>query len=169
VTRPTFSERLALARAMIAHGAAPTPVHLADQLRAAGSEVRQIHDRLGAELPALQPDRHWRARVDADPSDDVRAILLAAVMGCLPCPHLRHGGPQPGIAKLPLRRVDCGRCAQTLRRPPAEDADRCDLCGRRGIVTFVPFAMRSGPLLVAGDACAGCADVLGIAQEAAAS
>jgi hypothetical protein len=165
----SFPDRLALARQMIAKGAPPVaPVHLADQIRAAGDEVRRIHDTMGAVMPLLEPGRNWRHRVDADPSDTTRAYLLAALFGCVnTCPHLRKGGPQPGIARLPLRRVDCTRCSQTLRRPPAEDDDACDVCGRREVLMFFPFAMRSGPLMVAGDACAGCADVLGISLEAA--
>jgi hypothetical protein len=169
MTYRSFPERLALARRMVAGSTPPAAnVHLADQIRAAGSEVRQIHDRMAAVMPLLEPGRNWRQRVDADPSDTTRAYLLAGLLGCTTvCPHLRKGGPQPGIARLPLRRVDCTRCSQTLRRPPAEDDDACDVCGRRGVSLFFPFAMRSGPLLVAGDACAGCADVLGISLEAA--
>jgi hypothetical protein len=168
VKRLPFAHRLAAARQMIARGAAGVPGHLADQFAAATGETRQITDRLGVLMPVLQPDRHWRQRVEAQPSDDVRAYLLAGLLACGDvCPHLRRGGPQPAVVCLALGRTDCTRCVGTLRRPSAEDDDRCDVCGRRGVVTFVPFAMRSGPLLVAGDACADCASVLGIAQEMA--
>jgi hypothetical protein len=170
MTRHSFPVRLALARTMIARGTTATPVHLADQIRAAGSEVRQIHDCMATVMPLLEPTRNWRQRVDADPSETTRAYLLAAIIGCVEvCPHLRKGGPQPGIARLPLRRVDCTRCSRTLRRPPAADDDACDVCGRREVLTFFPFAMRSGPLLIAGDACAGCAAILGISEKAVAS
>ena len=52
--RATFPDRLALARRLVARGAARPPVHLADQLEAAGSEARVLHDRTGAcrRLPA---------------------------------------------------------------------------------------------------------------------
>jgi hypothetical protein len=141
--RHPFATRLALARRLIARGASPAPVHLADQLAAAGHEARRQHDCLGAALPLIQPGRNWRQRIDPDPSDDVRAYILAAVLDCT--------------------RV----CVQTTRRPPPDEADRCDVCTTRGVTTFHPFAVRMGPALVVGDACASCAGVLGIVQEAA--
>jgi hypothetical protein len=169
MSRPPFPTRLALARRLVARGAAPAPVHLADQLAAAGAEARVAHDRLGATLPLIQPGRHWRQRIDPDPSDDVRAYILATVLDCTRvCVHIRRGGPRPAFALLALRRVDCWRCVQTTRRPPPDEADRCDVCTTRGVTTFHPFAVRMGPALVVGDACAGCADVLGIVQEVSA-
>jgi hypothetical protein len=166
--RASFADRLALARRLVARGAAPAPIHLADQLAAASASAQRQHDMIGATLPILQPGRHWRQRIDSDPSDNVRAYLLAAVLDCVNvCVHIRRSGPQPAFCQLPLRRVDCGRCVRTLRRPPPDEADRCDVCGARGIVTFVPFAMRQGPALVVGDACSGCAEILGIRQEVA--
>jgi hypothetical protein len=170
MTRPTFAQRLAAARAMIAGGAADVPGHLADQIRAAGAETRHLHDRMGAVLPLLEPGRNWRPRVDADPSDTTRAYLLAALFGCTTvCPHLRTGGPQPAIARLPLRRIDCGKCSQTFRRPPTGEADQCDICQQPEVLRFWPFAVRQGPVLIAGDACGECADLLGISEAAAAS
>jgi hypothetical protein len=144
-------------------------VHLADQFDAASAEVREAHDRLGIVLPLLAPDRSWRYRVEACASDDVRAYLVAGVLGCTTyCSHLRRGGPQPAFIRLPLRRADCGRCVQTVRRAPAGEDDRCDLCGARDVVTFVALAVRQGPALIAGDVCLACAAVLGVLQEAGA-
>ena len=163
-----FATRLRLARELLARGPA-APVHLADELDAAAAEVRDAHDRLGVVLPLLAPDRAWYQRLDAAASDDVRAYLLAGVLGRTAyCPHLRRGRPQPAFFRLPLRRADCGRCVRTLRRPPRDEDDRCDLCGARGVVTFVPFAVRHGPALIAGDVCPDCAGVLGIREEAGA-
>jgi hypothetical protein len=137
-------------------------------MQAANAEVRSMADRLGMLLPVLSPDRSWHQMMDTTPSDDVRAYLLAGVLGCQnACLHLRRGGPQPAIVRLPLRRIDCTRCVQTLRKPPAEDADRCDLCGAPEVLTFVPFAVRQGPALIAGDVCTDCAGVLGILEKAA--
>jgi len=168
-SQATFADRLSLARRLIARGAARQPVPLADQLAAAGSEARVLHDRIGAALPILQPDRDWRQRIEVAPSDDVRAYILAAVLDCVNvCVHLRRGGPRPAFVQLPLRRIDCERCVRTLRRPPPDESDRCDVCGSRGVVTFVPFAGHHGPVLVMGDACTGCAGILGIVQEATA-
>ena len=166
--RASFADRLALARRLIARGASRPPVQLADQLEAAGKDARVLHDQLGAALPILEPDRDWYRRVDLAPSDETRAYLLAALLDCLDaCVHLRRGGPRPAFVRLPLRRVDCERCVGIIRRPPPDEADRCDVCGARGVGTFVPFAGQHGPALVMGDACPGCADVLGIRQEAA--
>lgn len=164
-----FPDRLALARRMVARGASRPPTCLADQLDAAVREVRVLHERLGATLPLVDPGRNWRQRADLDPSDEVRSYLLAALLGCTAavCIHLRRGGPQPAVCRLAMRRADCARCAATIRRPPAEDDDRCDVCERREVVTFVPFAVRQGPSMLVGDACPDCAGVLGIGQEAA--
>ena len=167
--RATFPDRLALAHRLIARGAPSPAGHVADQLGAAGRETQQLHDRLGAVLPILEPDRNWRQRIDPDPSDDVRAYVLAATLDCTTvCVHIRRGGPRPAFVQLPLRRVDCGRCVGTVRRPPPNEADRCDVCGARGVTTFVPFALRQGPALVMGDACTDCAALLGIVREASA-
>jgi len=166
--RRSFADRLALARRLVARRPLRPDVHLADQLAAAGSEARALHDRMGAVLPALQPDRAWYQRIEADPSDDVRAYILAALLDCTTvCVHIRRGGPQPAFVQLPLRRVDCGRCVGTIRRPPPDEDDRCDVCGARGVVIFHPFAVRQGPALIAGECCPDCATVLGIRREAA--
>ena len=166
-----FATRLRVACELIAHRAPPLPAHLTDQLDAAGREVRVLADRLGVALPLVMPDRSWFQSMDPSPSADARALLLAALLGCLGsvCPHLKRGGPQPAIGRLPLRRVDCARCLGTIRRPPPDDADRCDVCERRGVVTFSPFAVRQGPLLLIGDACQPCAGTLGIRIEQEAS
>jgi hypothetical protein len=39
-------------------------------------------------------------------------------------------------------------------RPPAQDADRCDVCGRRGIARFTPFELATGPLVLCGECAA---------------
>ena len=167
-SRISFATRLTLARAMIARGAPPHPVHLADQFRAASAGTRELHDRIGMLMPLLEPLRNWRQRMDSTPSSDTRAFLLAALLGCTEvCPHLKRGGPQPAFVRLPLHRTDCQRCVQTLRRPPADEDDRCDVCGRPETLTFHPFAVRQGPALIVGDACVACADVLGIRAEVA--
>ena len=167
--RASFADRLALARRLLARGASRPPVHLADQLAAAGSEARALHDRIGAALPIMQPGRQWYHRTEPRPSTGARAYLLAAVLDCtIVCVHIRRGGPRPAFVQLALRRVDCERCIRTPRRPPLDEADRCDVCGVRGVVTFVPFAAHHGPALVMGDACPSCADVLGIRQEVSA-
>ena len=166
-----FAVRLAHAHRMLEHGRQDAPVHLADQLDAAGRDTQRLHDRLGVLLPALMPDRPWFQRQDRQPATEARAYLLAALLGCLGsvCPHLKRAGPQPAIGRLPLRRVDCARCLGTIRRPPPDDVDRCDVCERRGVVTFSPFAVRQGPLLLLGDVCQPCAGTLGIRIEQEAS
>jgi hypothetical protein len=166
-----FTDRLAVARHLIARGAAPMLTHLADQLGAAGREAHRLHERIGGVMQVVQPTRGWRQRMDAALSDEVRAYLVAAVLGCLAdtCCHLRKGGPQPALALLPLHRMVCQRCAGIVRRPLADEADRCDVCGQRGVVTFHPFACHLGPTIVTGDACADCAETLGIQVKEKAS
>jgi hypothetical protein len=89
-----------------------------------------MHDRLGIVLSILAPERAWHHRIDAIPSDEVKAYLVAVVLGSEAwCCHLKRGGPQPAVIRLPLRRADCSRCSQTLRKPPANEDDRCDVCG----------------------------------------
>lgn len=168
--RSDFATRLTLAHALIARGAPAAPVHLADQLLAASADTRVLHDRIGLVMPLLEPGRQWRHLCDPAPSTDTRAHLLAALLGCsAACCHLRRGGPQPAIARLPLHRVDCERCVQTLRRPPLDEDDRCDVCGGRETQLFHPFAVRLGPTLIVGDACLDCATVLGIRLSEVAS
>jgi hypothetical protein len=41
------------------------------------------------------------------------------------------------------------------------------MCGTPEVLTFYPFAVRLGPTIIAGDACADCAETLGIFQPAA--
>jgi hypothetical protein len=165
ISRYPFATRVRLARQLLARGPAPMPLHIADQLDSAATEIREAHDQLGAVMPLLAPDRRWHHRTDAAPSEDTRAYLLAGVLGCIAyCVHLRRGGPQPAFIRLPLRRADCGRCAQTIRRPLTAE-DECDLCGTHGVEMFSPFAVRHGPALIAGDVCQSCAAVLGIVVD----
>jgi len=156
---------------MVNRGAPPTPVHLADQLGAAGKETQRLVDCVATLMPLLKPGRPWHQRTDTRPSMEMRAYLLAAVLSCLQnvCGHLRRGGPQPAIARLPLSRIDCARCVGIIRRPPADEADRCDVCTARGVSRFHPFACRLGPTLLVGDACPACAELLGIRIKEAAS
>ena len=121
-------------------------------------------------LPILEPERNWHQRMDTDPSDDTRAYLLAALLGCHHhCIYIRRGGPRPAVVRLALGRVDCERCSRTLYRPPAELEDMCDVCRAPEVITFVPFTVRMGPLLLVGDACQGCVRALGIDRQEAAS
>jgi hypothetical protein len=147
------------------------PLHVVDQIEAAAAETLAFVPPIIDEARRREPDRGWRHRVEAA-TPEKSAYLLAALFGFMNtvCPHLRAGGPQPAVARLPLGRLDCRRCAGTVRRPPPEDADRCDVCGERQAEPwFVPFVPASGPVLVMGDACRACAAVLGIGEWEAAS
>lgn len=125
----SFSARLAVARRLLARGAKTVPVHLADQLVAAGREAGRIADRVGALMLIFEPSRDWFHRRHADASDEVRAYVLTAVLGCIAdvCCHLRRGGPRPAHVLLPLRRVACLRCAVPVRRPVTA-VDECGAC-----------------------------------------
>lgn len=166
LSRLSFDQRLARARAMLAAAAdRQLPQHIHDQIGAAAKDAFAFHADVVSTLRTIDPHRRWQARSDEAPSE-ARAYLLAALLICAPCPHLRGGGPQPGIARLPLKRLDCHRCAGTFRRPPPEDDDACDLCGRHGITWFTPFVVTSGPATLTGDLCATCAGALGLPVKA---
>jgi len=140
-----------------------SPAHVADQLDAAGCEVRAMHDRLGTLLPDVEPGRRWYSCQDVYPSDEVRAYLTAVLLGCVNvCMHVHRGGPRPAIARLLLGRIDCELCSRTIYRPPSEDDDACDICGRHGVTVFSPFCVRMGPTIIGGDCCSDCAGMLGL-------
>lgn len=164
-----FPDRLATARRMVARGTSRLAPHVADQLDAATREQHHLHDRLGQVLPMLEPTRNWRQRADRQVDAEVKAYLLAALLGCTTvCIHLRRGGPRPAFARLPYGRIDCARCTSTIYRPITAD-DECDVCNEKGVVTFVPFSVQQGPVMLAGNACPSCTNVFGINQIGAAS
>jgi hypothetical protein len=126
-------------------------------------------DRLGLVLPRIEPGRNWRQHRDNEPSDETREMLLAGLLSCVNiCLHFRRGGPRPAIARPAMHRVDCERCVATLYRPTT-GADECDVCTAPETLAFHPFAVRLGPVMLGGDACGTCADVLGIRIEEVAS
>src|SRR5205823_5522990 len=113
------------------------------ELEAATAECADQLHLVGFVTAIAEPERGWR-QLTRYSEPEQRAYLLAATLGCMgaQCSHLRKAeGPQLAYVRLPLRRIDCGRCVGTWRRPPAEDSDRCDICGGRGIDCFVPFAL----------------------------
>lgn len=166
-----FEERLATGRSVVAaiRDAGPRfPLAYVDQLAAAAHDAHELSHTFGEVAALLEPDRHWHAScLDASPghADEVSARIYAAVAGLELCWHLRRSGPQPAWARLPLHRLDCSRCAQTMRRPPAGEDDRCDWCGAVGVDWFTPVVLQMGPLITVGDAGPCCA---GILQEVAA-
>jgi hypothetical protein len=171
-----FAERLALASSLVdrlarADRSELAPLHVLDQLSAAASETLAFVPPIIDEARRREPDRGWRHRVEAA-TPEKSAYLLAALLGCMDtvCAHLRRGGPQPAIANLALRRLDCRRCVGTVRRPPPEDADVCDVCGTRlAAPWFYPLVATTDPVLVVGDACSTCAAALGLGEREAAS
>ena len=168
-TNRDFTTRLAAARQLLAWGdGPPVPVRLDDQFKAASVDAGRLQERIGTVMPLVEPGRNWRQRQEPRPSTDMRAYLIAGLSSWTAlCPHLRREGSQPTIVSLPLRRIDCERCVQTVRCPPADEADRCDLCGQRGVNMFHPFSVRWGPLLVMGDVCPARAATPGIRAETA--
>jgi hypothetical protein len=136
---------------------------LLDQFGAAARETGDMHRRLAGVLRAAEPDRYRYPRREVGDRrvvNDVRARVLAAMGegGWTLCPHLRRTPAQPSVVLLPLRRVCCRRCAATSCKPPPGEADRCDLCGSRGHVTFWPVCLTLGNWAVLGDMCRGCAE-----------
>lgn len=159
----TWDERLTAARATAAsqHGR-HVPTGLRDQLDAAAAEAAGVQHRLLAVANALEPGRGWgRGQADETAGSERTAHAIAALTGCRMCHHLRQTGPQPAVARLALRRVDCRRCLATVRRPPPDEDDRCDWCGQHGVETFTPVSIQLGAALVLGDACPTCASRMG--------
>lgn len=169
-TAVSFEQRLTAARQLLASGSSEPrfAAHMQDQIDSAARECHHYAERVGTIVALLEPHRGWRQLTRYDDAEQ-RAYLLAAMLDCMRnvCPHLRKEGPQPAYAALPLRRLDCRRCAGIRRLPPPEDADRCDVCGSRGVSRFVPFVVSVGPTLVSGDVCPSCAGALGIQERAA--
>jgi hypothetical protein len=171
VRSQAFTDRLAIARRLVAAGPSVSPLspHVQDQFKAASSECKDKLHQAGFAAAVAEPHRGWRQRTRGD-DPEARTLLLAAMLDCMAarCPHLRKGSsPQPAFALLPLRRIDCQRCVGVRRRPPAEDGDRCDVCGSRGVTFFTPFAVACGAVLISGDACPSCASTLQIGEAAA--
>lgn len=156
----TFAERLEAVRALLS---APDPGRppgwLLDQHRAARLDA---WNRLLA--PTAQLLRSTRTIAgegfvpDGPEALEVEAHLLAGAADCTPCPHIRVArGPQPILVALPLHQAMCLRCAGTVRNPPADEDDRCDLCGSRGHAEFVPIVAQAGHIVIAGDVGPCCA------------
>jgi hypothetical protein len=98
----------------------------------------------------------------ADASDDAIVLMNAALFDCRRCVHLRRGesNVQPLLVRLASRSIDCERCAETVRPPRADEDDRCDVCGERGVTEFWPFRFAIDHRTVTGDMCDACRDVL---------
>jgi hypothetical protein len=160
-----FEQRLAAAFRLVDLTPRHVPLSVLDQAQAAADESLGILLDIGQAMATIDPEREWRHTVQDVPSADVRAHLLAGLLGCRPCIHLRREGPQPAMAALALRKVMCMRCLGTSRRPPAGEDDRCDLCGTRGVEVFVPLTVNYGAVLVGGDVCSQCADALGVGTQ----
>jgi len=159
-----FESRLQAARLAVGDLIAGRPASATaaevDQIRAAASEAEDTARRIGEALRRLEPERWSALQSDRAGAEILARVLVAMESMDTTCPHLRQAGPQPAFVRLPLHRIDCARCSSTVRRPPVDEDDRCDWCGTRGVVEFTPIVMQHGPLVVLGDACPGCAEVL---------
>lgn len=170
MTAHTFAERLDAARGLLARRdqlRARIPGHLADQAGAATSEAADSLRDIGAARHLVDPHRFPDRDIHqiGTPTRDQEALLLAGVLACTACVHLRAQGPQPAFATLPTRRTSCRRCLATIRRPVVPD-DACDICeapAEGG--TFWPVSIQYGALVVLGDACRPCARTLGLTRE----
>jgi hypothetical protein len=156
-----FDDRLVAAYAILDRSAGyQLPVDVADQAKAAARDARCLLHRLGAIEELVVPGRFHGCRDLNDPGRHSHARLLAAVIACRPCWHLRQNGSQPSVAALPTRRANCRRCAHTARRPVIPE-DHCDICD--ALVDdniFWPVRAQMGSLVVVGDMCRRCRDVI---------
>ncbi len=165
MTDPDHARRLAAARRAV-EAAADTdwPGHVLDQVAAAARDAWDLTDALAVGLRVADPDQRWRSmKPPGQVGAEAIARIVAATGDADACSHLRTGaGPQPMVARLALHRVDCHRCAVTVRRAPTDEDDRCDWCGARGVVMFTPAIITAGAVTAVGDACDDCADLLGM-------
>lgn len=136
-----------------------------DQVAAAGDEAMAGFESMVAAGALSEPDRLWAtSTTGTDRHDEVMARAFAAVSEVVLCSHLRHGGAQPVTVLLANRLMVCRRCVKTHRRVPADQMDRCHLCGD-ATPSAVGIAMQVGPVLLLGDVCRVCADALGVPHE----
>jgi hypothetical protein len=159
-----FDARVEALRAVLTAGGPPPPVWLADQARAAQNDaLGRLFPVAGAALLAGSLTTRASAMDGGSPAAiALHAVLVAAAVDCVPCPHLRRAsGPMPAFVALNLHRVSCERCLHTFRHPPADEADRCDVCGSRGNSTFRPFTVAAAHMVFMGDAGLCCFDRLG--------
>lgn len=86
------------------------PPGMLDQFAAAARDTHGTFLDVSGVLTAAIPGMTLAASGDRDRA----ARLLAAVLGCKPCPHLRRTPAQPSHADLNLRLLLCRRCVRTL-------------------------------------------------------
>lgn len=131
------------------------PVGLADQLEAAARDTANethrfaTHHRIGGLAQYDNPETalDFQARVYAAMEDGEWTA----------CPHIQRTPAQPTYVLLPARSLVCGACVHTAPTPPADEADRCDLCGTRDVTAFLPLLAASLHWLIVGDICETCA------------
>jgi hypothetical protein len=155
-----YAQRLERARQLLqrieGEGPGVAPTADADQLRAADRDMAAHYRTFRAIVTTMDPDTQEQHR---RPTLEVAARTMVALMDCRPCPHLHS--PQPVFVCLPLHRADCRRCAlEATPPPPADEDDRCDWCGRRGVATFRAITYKLGAILIGGDACPECTRAL---------
>jgi hypothetical protein len=161
VSPMTFEDRVQAARDVLAGPVPELPGWLADQVDAA---ERDAWRRLLAPSAAARSWSGLIVREGGTPAGrEIAATLLAAVVDCRPCAHLRRArGPVPAFVALALHRALCERCVRTVVHPPADEADRCDVCGSRGNTLFRPFTIAVAHVVYLGDAAPCCESRLGL-------
>lgn len=127
------------------------PVDVVDQVAAASVEAHQMYDALVGKLGNFGGGGITERRIQVEWA----ARVLLALSGSSYCEHLR-AGPRPATARLALHQVDCQQCLAIPASAPADEDDRCDWCGARGVKLFQPIASNLAVLLVVGDACETC-------------
>jgi hypothetical protein len=139
---------------MVDRGPLSMPDWFRVQAAAAELEAGHVHERVAARLI-----RQGFKQQEVAPTDDVRAVLVSAVLRSRVCPHLRRGGPQVAHAFLGVDRIVCRRCLPSVALAE-EHPHRCDVCEAEGVEVFVPAAIHAGALELYFDACSRCANRL---------
>ena len=138
---------------------------LIDQLTSANRDAEMMMQRLNVVESVIEPGRFDGTRISRDDrkyQDEFQSRVLAAMTSghWVTCAHLRRTPAQPAHVLLPIRRISCTRCLSTRYTPPADEADRCDLCGTRNHIEFWPLRAQQSYMLIVGDVCRDCAVAL---------
>jgi hypothetical protein len=145
-----WEDRLAATEAMIAAGIGKPPADIErfdEACKTANERTKAFGEAAGLEL------------AESDLDERQRLYLTTGVLDCRPC---RHAAGGIAAVILGARRALCAECLAdmdgVLIRVPE---DCCDLCHRPAPGhRFWPIAAQWGPLIVGGNICRPCAEVL---------
>lgn len=105
-------------------------------------------------------------------SDEMIPMLLCAIIRCTKnkCPHIANWAmPEATFGIISPQVLSCRACLPQFfallkehdrQLAQRDDRDRCDLCLRRGIAFFHPFQVAFNGVLLTGDECSECYELV---------